>query len=76
LKPSGSLVVSNCIWFTDTPSVECRAFMDELCPGKMTDRETERANEYPGYSVVDSFRLPGAGGWDHYYTPLTERFPR
>jgi hypothetical protein len=26
-----------------------------------------------GYTVISSFRLPDAGWWDHYYSPISER---
>ena len=28
-----------------------------------------------GFTVIDSFRLPGAGWGNQYYSPVTERIP-
>jgi hypothetical protein len=34
---------------------------------------TEEIIRSAGYSVMGSFRLPDAGWWSHYYSPLTDR---
>lgn len=75
LTPDGYLVVSDCTWFTDAPSAECREFMRELCPEMMTETEIEAAIREIGYSILGSFRLPDEGWWDHYYTPLARNLP-
>jgi hypothetical protein len=36
---------------------------------------TEEIIQSAGFSVIHSFRLPDAGWWNHYYSPLTERIP-
>jgi len=28
-----------------------------------------------GFTVINSFRLPDAGWWDHYYSPLIKQIP-
>ena len=75
LKPDGYLVVSDCAWFTDSPSDECRAFFGELCPDMKSESGNEEIIRSAGYTVISSFRLPDAGWWTHYYSPLTERIP-
>ena len=75
LKPDGYLVVSDCTWFTDSPSDECKEFLDAMCPGMKTEPETKEVIQDAGYSVVSMFRLPASGWWDQYYTPLTEKIP-
>lgn len=74
LKPGGYLVFSDCTWFTDSPSEECREFMNEICgPDMPSEQGTEKIIQSAGYSVIGSFRLPDAGWWDHYYSPLKDR---
>jgi len=75
LKPDGYLVVSDCTWFTDSPSDECRNFLDELCPEMKSESGIKDLIRAEGYTVTGSFRLPDAGWWDHYYSPLTGRIP-
>jgi ubiquinone/menaquinone biosynthesis C-methylase UbiE len=73
LKPDGYLVVSDCAWFTDSPSDECRTFFAEICPDMKSESGNEEIIRSAGYTVMSSFRLPDAGWWDHYYSPLSER---
>jgi len=73
LHPDGYLVVSDCTWFTDTPSEECRAFLGEECPDMKSVPGTEDLIRSAGYTVISSFRLPDAAWWDHYYTPLSKK---
>lgn len=73
LKPDGYLVVSDCTWFTDAPSEECRNFWDEEYPAMKKEKDTAALIQAIGYSVLSSFRLPASGWWDHYYTPLSNR---
>ncbi|HWQ65578.1 MAG TPA: methyltransferase domain-containing protein [Methanospirillum sp.] len=75
LKPEGHLVVSDCTWFTNSPSDECREFLDEICPDMKSESDTEDMIRTAGYSVQGSFRLADAGWWDNYYTPLSARLP-
>ena len=75
LKLDGYLVVSDCTWFTDNPSEECRDFLDEICPDMKSEPETIALIQNIGYTVINSFRLPDAGWWDNYYTPLSRRIP-
>jgi SAM-dependent methyltransferase len=73
LKPDGYLVVSDCTWFTDAPSEECRNFWNEVGPDMKNEKDTAALIQAIGYSVISSFRLPASGWWDHYYTPLSNR---
>src|SRR4030042_712877 len=73
LKPDGYLVVSDCAWFTESPSDECRAFFGEVCPDMKSESGNEEIIRSAGYTLISSFRLPDAGWWDHYYSPLSER---
>jgi ubiquinone/menaquinone biosynthesis C-methylase UbiE len=75
LKPDGFLVFSDCTWFTDSPSEECRDFFDTVCPDMPSESGTEEIVRSAGFTVIDSFRLPDAGWWDQCYSPLTERIP-
>lgn len=73
IKPDGYLVVSDCAWFTDSPPVECKAYFGELYPGMKSKSGNEEIIRSAGYTVISSFRLPDAGWWDHYYSPLSGR---
>lgn len=73
VKPDGYLVVSDTTWFTDTPSDECRKFLENMCPDMQSESRTAENLRGEGYSVISSFRLPDSGWWDHYYTPLLKR---
>ncbi|MEI7432786.1 MAG: class I SAM-dependent methyltransferase [Methanomicrobiales archaeon] len=75
LKSGGYLVVSDCTWFTDSPSDECRDFLDGSCPDMKSESDTKDLIRAEGYMVIGSFRLPDAGWWDHYYSPLSARIP-
>jgi ubiquinone/menaquinone biosynthesis C-methylase UbiE len=76
LKPDGFLVFSDCTWFTDLPSEECRDFFDTVCPDMPSESGTEEIVRSAGFTIINSFRLPDEGWWNHYYTPLTERIPQ
>jgi ubiquinone/menaquinone biosynthesis C-methylase UbiE len=73
LKTNGYLVFSDCTWFTDFPSGECRNFFNELYPDMTSESGTEEIIRSSGYSVIGSFRLPDADWWNQYYSPLTDR---
>jgi SAM-dependent methyltransferase len=73
LKHDGYLIVSDCTWFTDAPSEECRIFWNEIGPDMKNEKDTAASIRAIGYSVISSFRLPAQGWWDHYYTPLRDR---
>ncbi len=73
LKPGGYLVFSDCTWYTDTPSLECKEFFDAISPGMPTESEVEEMIQNEGYSLVGSFRLPDSAWWDNFYHPLTDR---
>ena len=75
LKPDGFLVFSDCTWFTSSPSEECRDFFAAEYPDMSSESGTRDLVRSSGFTVIDSFRLPDAGWWKHYYTPLTERIP-
>jgi ubiquinone/menaquinone biosynthesis C-methylase UbiE len=75
LKPEGYLVVSDCTWFTEYPSDECREFFASICPEMKSEPGTEELARDAGYCVISSFRLPDSGWWDNYYSPLNEKIP-
>jgi ubiquinone/menaquinone biosynthesis C-methylase UbiE len=75
LKPDGFLVFSDCTWFTDSPSEESRQFFAAEYPDMRSESGTRDLIRAEGFTLIGSFRLPDAGWWKHYYTPLTERIP-
>ncbi len=73
LKPDGYMMISDCTWCTDSPSEECKGFMNEISPGMPSVPEAEEMIRSEGYSLIGSFRLPDTGWWNHFYTPLADR---
>lgn len=73
LKPDGYLVFSDCLWYTSTPSEECREFMNDISPGMPSEAGADEIIRKNGYAKVGSFRLPDIGWWTHYYHPLQDR---
>lgn len=73
LKPGGYMMISDCTWFTDSPSEECAQFMHEISPDMPTVAQAEEMIRAEGYSLVGSFRLPDTGWYTHYYNPLAAR---
>jgi len=73
LKPDGYMMISDCTWFTDSPSEECTQFMHEISPDMPTVAQAEEMIRAEGYSLVGSFRLPDTGWYTHYYNPLAAR---
>ncbi|MBO1329686.1 bifunctional class I SAM-dependent methyltransferase/N-acetyltransferase [Streptomyces sp. VRA16 Mangrove soil] len=70
LAPGGTLVLTECEWTTDTPSLEARAFWDAAYPLRTHDANL-RACTAAGYSVLGAHRQPESD-WDAYYGPLAE----
>ncbi|WP_030751905.1 bifunctional class I SAM-dependent methyltransferase/N-acetyltransferase [Streptomyces griseus] len=68
LAPGGTLVLTDCVWTTDAPAPEARAFWDEHGPLR-TVGELSAAAVGAGYHVLGAFTQPD-GDWDEYYVPL------
>jgi len=73
LKPQGYMAFSDCVWFTGTPTDECRDFFNGHYPAMMHEYDVKTLIGEAGYSVLDTLRLPDAAWWDHYYTPLSRK---
>jgi predicted N-acetyltransferase YhbS/ubiquinone/menaquinone biosynthesis C-methylase UbiE len=71
LAPGGSLVVSQCVWTTDAPSDEARAFWDQDGPMLPVSAQTAQAVA-AGYHVL-GVRVQPESDWDEYYVPLAEK---
>lgn len=71
LAPGGSLALTHCVWTTDAPSAECRAFWEAECPLRTADEDAAAAVA-GGYEVLGMFAQPESD-WDEYYVPLAER---
>lgn len=72
LAPGGALVVTECVWTTDEPTAECRAFWEASGSLLRTAGEAAMAAEAAGYRVLGMYEQP-AGDWAEYYAPLAER---
>ncbi|MER6480716.1 bifunctional class I SAM-dependent methyltransferase/N-acetyltransferase [Streptomyces filamentosus] len=68
LAPGGTLVLTECVWTTDAPAPEARAFWDEHYPLR-TAGELAAVAVGTGYHVLGTFLQPD-GDWDEYYVPL------
>ena len=73
LKPGGYLALSDLVWFTRTPTEECREYFAHQYPAMVHEEEAQQMIRDAGYTILDTFRLPDAAWWDHFYTPLSRR---
>ncbi|MFD4948640.1 bifunctional class I SAM-dependent methyltransferase/N-acetyltransferase [Streptomyces sp. NPDC058239] len=71
LAPGGSLVVSECVWTTDAPTDEARAFWEQETSLRPVADNTAAAVA-AGYHVL-GVRVQPDSDWDEYYVPLAER---
>ncbi|MBO0511525.1 class I SAM-dependent methyltransferase [Streptomyces beijiangensis] len=72
LAPGGALVLTECVWTTDAPSAECRAFWDAAeCPLRTAEANATAAVA-GGYDVLGTYVQPESD-WDEYYIPLARR---
>lgn len=72
LMTQGCLVMSDLVWFTDSPSDESAAFWAKEYPDmQLLDRRLQQI-EMAGYTVLAHFSL-SAKAWANYYDPLSER---
>ncbi|MFB6717619.1 bifunctional class I SAM-dependent methyltransferase/N-acetyltransferase [Streptomyces sp. NPDC056237] len=71
LAPGGSLVVSGCVWTTDTPSAVARAFWEREASLRPVAADTAAAVT-AGYHVL-GVRVQPDSDWDEYYIPLAGR---
>lgn len=67
LAPGGTLVLTHCVWTTDTPSDQARAFWEDDSL-RTTDQDTRVARD-AGYSVLGVYLQPESD-WDEYYDAL------
>jgi predicted N-acetyltransferase YhbS/SAM-dependent methyltransferase len=72
LAPGGTLVLTECEWTTDSPSVQARAFWDGHYRLRTRDRNAAAARA-AGYTVIAMHQLPDDDWFDEYYTPLAKR---
>jgi len=72
LRDGGSLVLTECEWVTESPSMEARAFWAAY-PGMRTTAENVQAIEARGVTLRATYQLPDTDWWDEYYTPLEAR---
>lgn len=73
IKPQGYMMISDCTWYTNSPSEECKNFFNEISPDMPSVPEAEEMIRSEGYSLIGSFRLADTGWWNHFYNPLTTR---
>ncbi|MCX4843834.1 bifunctional class I SAM-dependent methyltransferase/N-acetyltransferase [Streptomyces sp. NBC_00893] len=71
LAPGGSLVVTECVWTTDAPTAEARAFWEQETSMRPVAGNTAAAVA-AGYHVLGALVQPDSD-WDEYYVPLAGR---
>ncbi|NIH79168.1 class I SAM-dependent methyltransferase [Amycolatopsis viridis] len=72
LNPGGVLVLTECEWSTETPSLAAREFWDRHYPLRTREENTAAATA-AGYRVEAVFPQPDSDWWDEYYGPLSAR---
>lgn len=73
LNQGGSMMMSDCVWFSDSPHSECREFFEKEYPAMKPEGVIREMILSAGYRILGTFRLPDADWWTHYYTPLSRR---
>lgn len=73
LKAGGYLALSDLVWFTRTPTQECRQFFAKEYPAMVHEEEAQGMIRDAGYTILGTIRLPDSAWWDHYYLPLGRR---
>lgn len=73
LHQGGSMMMSDCVWFSDSPHRECREFFEKEYPAMKPERVIREMILSAGYRILGSFRLPDVDWWTQYYTPLARR---
>jgi SAM-dependent methyltransferase len=73
LKPGGYLAFSDLVWFTHTPTQECREYFEAQYPAMVHEEDVRKMIRDAGYTILGTIRLPDAAWWDHYYIPLSRR---
>ncbi|MBM7442489.1 bifunctional class I SAM-dependent methyltransferase/N-acetyltransferase [Streptomyces sp. HB132] len=71
LAPGGSMVITECVWTTGSPSPGARAFWDRQASLRPVLGNTAAAVE-AGCHVLGVLVQPD-GDWDEYYVPLADR---
>ncbi|MEU4264195.1 bifunctional class I SAM-dependent methyltransferase/N-acetyltransferase [Streptomyces argenteolus] len=72
LVPGGSMVITECVWTTGSPSAGARAFWEEQHVSLRTVGATTTAAVAAGCHVLGLFVQPESD-WDEYYVPLAGR---
>ncbi|MBT2400759.1 class I SAM-dependent methyltransferase [Streptomyces sp. ISL-100] len=72
VAPGGALVVTECEWTSDQPSLAARAFWDRNYPAMRGLSENTAAALAAGYDVLGVYAQPESD-WDEYYVPLGAR---
>ncbi len=72
LKPGGSLALTECVWLTEQPAPELRAFWQSAYPAMMSVQGNLEAIQASGYEVLHHFTLPESAWWN-YYAPVQRR---
>jgi SAM-dependent methyltransferase len=72
LKAGGALALTECVWLTDRPAPEVRAFWQRGYPAMMSVNDNLDLIRESGYEVLRHFTLPESAWWN-YYAPMRRR---
>ncbi|MEZ9901737.1 MerR family transcriptional regulator [Vibrio breoganii] len=72
LENNGVMMLSDLVWFTDTPTSEAQVFWKGEYPDMVSVETRLEQIKAAGYKVVEHFPL-SQQAWENYYLPLKQR---
>ncbi|PMG01861.1 methyltransferase [Vibrio breoganii] len=72
LEHNGVMMLSDLVWFTDTPTSEAQAFWKGEYPDMVSVETRLEQIKAAGYKVVEHFPL-SQQAWENYYLPLKQK---
>jgi SAM-dependent methyltransferase len=73
LRPAGSMVISEIVWFEKEPPREVSEYWANEVPDMKYFEDNFPVIARAGYSVVGYFPLPSESWWSDYYHPLEKK---
>lgn len=73
VKKGGYLVVSDAVWFEQTPPRELVQWWEKEGYIPRTEDQLREHVGNTGLRLLTTYRLPEAGWWDNYYVPMLTR---
>ena len=73
LRPKGSMVVSEIVWFKKDRPKEVEQFWEEEWPDIKFHEDNNLIVEASGHELIDYFALPDESWWADYYHPIERK---